>query len=180
MRQDIEGQLYAMEAEARAQRGRETALAQQRSDLRARLRRLQELEPEFRQLLRERSVLETNASNFATRAEDARARSEMLTMSTDNISSVERANVPAQGKSLRLPIAIITVLLAGLASVAAGLARGYMRRGFPTPASAERTLGAPVLAVLPRARAKREKKRKREKPPRPEKGPPTLTLVEPA
>ena len=172
VRQDIASQLYAMEAEARAQRGRETALTQQRQDVRARLRLMQELEPQFRQLQRERGVLETSVQNFAARAEEARARSQMLGRATDNISPLERAAVPTQGKSLRWPIMIVTLLIAGVVSCGAGLSRGLMRRSFPTPSSAARALDAPVLAVMPRA-----PKRDAAQAP-PARAKPVLTLVQ--
>ncbi|MGE0595281.1 MAG: GumC family protein [Hyphomonadaceae bacterium] len=151
VRQDIATQLYGVQAEARAQRGRGAALTQQRTEVRERLQRLHALEPQYRQLLRERTILETNAQNFAARAEEARAFSQLLSRSTDNISQVERASPPTQGQSLRWPIMLVTVLIAGIVALATGLARGLMRRGFPTPSSAARALDAPVLAVLPRS-----------------------------
>jgi len=177
VRQDVASQLYAMEAEARAQRGRAAALTQQRTEVRERLRTMQALEPQFRQLQRERTILETSAQNFASRAEEARTRSQLLGRATDNITPVERAAVPTQGKSLRWPIMIVTVLIAGIVSIAAGLSRGLMRCAFPTPSSAARALNVPVLAVLPRA--DKAKPPKRAKAPRPaRKGRPELILVE--
>ena len=177
VRQDVASQLYAMEAEARAQRGRAAALTQQRAEVRERLRAMQALEPRFRQLQRERSILETNAANFATRAEDARTRSQLLGRATDNITPVEQASVPTQGKSLRWPIMIVTVLIAAIVAVGAGLSRALMRRSFPTPSSASRALETPVLAVLPRAA--KAKPLKRAKASRPQKkGKPELVLVE--
>jgi uncharacterized protein involved in exopolysaccharide biosynthesis len=155
VRQDVASQLYAMEAEARAQRGRERALVQQREDVRQRLRAMQALEPQFRRLLRDRTILDANAQNFAARAEDARTRSQMLGRATDNISPVERAAVPTQGKSLRWPIMIVTLMIAMVVALGAGLSRGLMRRSFPTPSSAARALGAPVLAVVTRQGAPR-------------------------
>jgi uncharacterized protein involved in exopolysaccharide biosynthesis len=178
VRQDVASQLYAMEAEARAQRGREAALGQQRTEVRERLRSMQALEPRFRQLQRDRSILETNAQNFATRAEDARARSQMLGRATDNISPVERASVPTQGKSLRWPIMIVTILIAGIVALAAGLSRGLMRRSFPTPSSAARALETPVLAVMPRRQDTKPVKVKAPKPEKAKKGKPELTVVE--
>lgn len=171
VRQDLASQLFAVEAEARAQRGREAALLQQRDGVRGRLRAMQALEPRFRQLQRERTILETNTSAFATRAEDARARSQMLGRATDNISSLERAAVPTQGKSLRWPIMIVTLLLAAIVASAAALSRGLMRRSFPTPSSAARALNTPVLAVMPRAAEERMVKPRRTPKPK-------LTLVE--
>jgi hypothetical protein len=176
VRQDIASQLYGMEAEARAQRGRETALTQQRQEVRDRLRAMQALEPQFRRLQRDRTILETNTSAVATRAEEARTRSQMLGRATDNISSVEQAATPTQGKSLRWPIMIVTLLIAGIVAVAAGLSRGLMRRSFPTPSSAARALNTPVLAVMPRAAP--AKAPKAAKAPKPAKGKPALTLVE--
>jgi uncharacterized protein involved in exopolysaccharide biosynthesis len=154
VRQEISTQLVTAEAEARAQRAREAAIVQQRASVRERLRVLQGLEPRFRQLLRERTILQTNAGAFASRAEEARAYSQMLGRSTDNISQVERARTPSQGQSLRLPIALITLALASLAALAAGLLRGLSRRAFPTAASAGRTLDAPVLGVIAFDKAK--------------------------
>ncbi|MES1198569.1 MAG: hypothetical protein ABUS48_01140 [Pseudomonadota bacterium] len=155
VRQDISTQLFTMEAEAQAQAGRQTALQQQRADVETRLRQLQALQPDYARLLRARTILEQSANSFATRAEDARAFSQLLGRSTNNISTIERASPPTQGQSLRLPIAVITALLAGVLGAAAGLARGLMRRNFPTPGSAAKTLGAPVLAVLPKTESAR-------------------------
>lgn len=178
VRQDIASQLYAMEAEARAQSGRGMALDEQRTEVRARLRTMQALEPQFRQLQRDRSIIETNAQNFASRAEEARARSQMLGRATDNISPVERAAVPTQGKSLRWPIMIVTLLIAGIVALAAGLSRGLMRRGFPTPSSAARALGAPVLAVMPRRSEPKAAKAPASRSAKTKAGKPDLTLVE--
>jgi polysaccharide biosynthesis protein PslE len=177
VRQDIATQLYGVQAEARAQRGRETALTQQRTEVRERIRTMQVLEPRFRQLQRDRSVLDTNAQTFATRAEEARARSQLLGRATDNITPVEQASVPTQGKSLRWPIMIVTLLIAGIVAFAAGLSRGLLRRSFPTPSSASRALDAPVLAVMPRAApVKAAKPARAAKPDK--KGKPQLSVVE--
>lgn len=177
VRQEVASQLYAVQAEARAQRGREQALVQQRQEVRERLRHMQTLEPRFRQLRRDRTIVETNAQAFATRAEEARSRTEMLGRATDNITAVERAQPPTQGQSLRWPIMIVTLLIAAIIAVAAGLSRALMRRSFPTPTSAARSLETPVLAVIPRAApAAKVKKAKRQSPPA--KGKPALTLVE--
>ncbi|MES1201674.1 MAG: hypothetical protein ABUS57_09535 [Pseudomonadota bacterium] len=173
VRQEVATQLVTAEADARAQSGRADALRQQRAEVEQRLRTLQGLQPDYTRLMRARTILEQSAGNFATRAEEARSQSQLLGRSTDNISEVERATTPTQGQSLRLPIAIATMLLAGLFGLAAALARGLTRRNFPTPASAGKTLDTPVLAVLPRAR-----KQKSAKPKPPPRGKPDLRVVE--
>ncbi|MGE0827852.1 MAG: GumC family protein [Hyphomonadaceae bacterium] len=149
--QQIAGDLAGAQAEARAQADRVAALNAQKAATRERLRALQIAEPRFRQLLRERSVLETSAQNFAVRAEESRALSELTGRSTDNISVLERATPPDKGRSLRWPIMIGAVLIAGAAALAYALGRGFLRRGFPTAGAAARTLDAPVLALLPAA-----------------------------
>ncbi len=176
VRQDVASQMYAADAEARAQRGRETALTRQRGELRERLARLRAIEPRFRQLLRERTILETNAQSFAERAEEARSFNQLLGRATDNISQVDRAAVPTQGKSMRWPIALITLMIAGIAAITTGLVRGLLRRSFPTPSAASRALNAPVLAVTPRAAP--VKAPKAEKAAKAEKRKPDLKLVE--
>jgi uncharacterized protein involved in exopolysaccharide biosynthesis len=160
VRQEIQRDLVEAEAEARAQAGRQTALAEQRAEVQTRLETLHALEPEYRQLLRQRTILEQNAGNFAARAEEARSRSQLLGRSSDNISPVERAVAPAQGQSLRTPIAIITLILAAIAALSVGLGRALLARSFPTPASAARTLGTQVLAVTPHAGERPEKRQK--------------------
>ncbi|MET0182467.1 MAG: Wzz/FepE/Etk N-terminal domain-containing protein [Caulobacterales bacterium] len=151
IRQELAGQLFGMEAEARAQRSREDELTSQKTALLTRLRSLQELEPNYRRLARARTVLQDNAQSLTARAEQSRAVDQLLGRSTDNISVIERAVPPVQGKSLRTPIALSGLLLALLAAFAAAIGRGVMRRAFPTPQSAARTLNAPVLAVTPQA-----------------------------
>lgn len=155
VRQAAEGELITLEAEARAQQDRVAALQTQAAQAAQRLRSLQALEPQYRDLVRERAVLEENARTFSARAEEARAFRQIAGQSTDNISVVERPIPPRRGASLRMPIALAALLLAGLSALAAGLARGYLRNRFPTAASAARTLNVPLLGVtLNEARAR--------------------------
>ncbi|MCC6788214.1 MAG: hypothetical protein IT547_10275, partial [Hyphomonadaceae bacterium] len=103
---------------------------------------------------------------------------QMLGRATDNISPVERATAPAQGKSLRWPIMIVSILIAGIVALAAGLSRALMRRSFPTPSSAARALDTPVLAVMPRKQEPKPVKAKAPKPEKAKPGKPELTVVE--
>jgi uncharacterized protein involved in exopolysaccharide biosynthesis len=148
--QDVTQNLFAFEAQARAQAAREAALLAQRAQTAARLRVLQSIEPEYARLSRERVVLEENARAFASRAEQERARRNIASVRTDNVRQMERATPPAEGDSLRLPIAIATTLLAGLLAITAGLGRALLRRGFPTAGSLRRTLDVPVVGVIPK------------------------------
>jgi uncharacterized protein involved in exopolysaccharide biosynthesis len=147
VRQQAESELITLEAEVGAQRNRVAALQAQAAQASARLRRLQAIEPRYRELSRERAVLEQNAQSFAARAEEARAFRAIAGQTTDNISEVERATPPRKGESLRFPLFLASCMLAGMAGLAAGLIRGYLRNRFPTATSAARSLDLPLLGV---------------------------------
>lgn len=147
VRQEAEGQLITLDAETRAQRDRVGALQAQAEQASVRLRTLQALEPRYRELTRARVVLEDNARSFASRAEEARAFRQIAGQTTDNISVVERAAAPREGSSLRIPVALLSIFLAGVLAMAVGLARGYMRNRFPTAMSAARSLDLPLLGA---------------------------------
>lgn len=79
-------------------------------------------------------------------AED-RAEHEIALLANDNIRIVERAVPPAQGVSLRLPVIALTLLLASLAGLGAGLVRMLLRPGLPTAQVASRSLDLPILGA---------------------------------
>lgn len=149
--QDVTQNLFAIEAQARAQAAREAALLAQRVQTGERLRKLQIIEPEYNRLSRERIVLEENARAFASRAVQERARRDIANVRTDNVRQMERATAPPQGTSLRMPIMIAATLLAGLLALTAGLGRALLRAGFPTASSLARTLNVPVVGVIPKS-----------------------------
>lgn len=138
-----------MASEVSALAARERALTSQLAELEARLTRLQQLKSRFDELTREQAVLTTQASQFASRAEEARAINELIRNTSDNIRLFQRATPATQGTSLRRPLFVILVLFALMTALAVALARALLRPGFPTAASAERTLGLPVLARVP-------------------------------
>lgn len=153
VRQAIETELYQVEAEARAQGAREAALITQRKDVETRLRQLQVLEPKYRELARDRTILEDNARALSTRAVQTGAFSALSGVETDNIRQMEPAAAPLQGQSPRLEIGLAALALALVAGLVAALWRGLGRVSFPTPSSAARILGAPVLGVSTDRRA---------------------------
>ena len=147
VRQEIESQFLQVEATARAQGSREGALETQRQRTMQRLRLLQELEPQYRQLLRERAILEDNARAFRARAEEAAAFGVLAGQGTDTVRTLERANPPSQGSSPRMLIALGAGLLGLILGAALALGRGLMRDRFATPIDAAHRLELPVLAV---------------------------------
>jgi len=79
--------------------------------------------------------------------QEAQANQSIASKTSDNIRIVERPAPPAHGKSLKKPVAILALLFAGFTALCVGLLRMFLRRGFPTAASAARTLDLPVLAA---------------------------------
>lgn len=146
--QQVEASIARLQSEVQALRGQETELKSQISGFEERQRRLVDLEPGLQELERSREVAERSARAFAEREVEARARNEMAQRSGNTIRLLEPATAPIRGSSLRLPAAILALLLAGLAALVVGVMRAMTRSGFATPGSAERTLGLPVLATI--------------------------------
>jgi len=123
------------------------ALGAQIDQVTERQLRLAQLEPQYQGLARDRDVLQNNVRDFTVKEQETEAADAIARQGDDNISIVERAVVPTQGKSLRLPVLVLAVLLAAFTALCVGLLRVFLRPGIPTPASAARTLDLPVLAT---------------------------------
>ena len=137
-----------MTAEVAALQQASATLADQIAQVTQRQLRLDSLEPQYQGLTRDRDVLSNNVRDFTVKEQQTEAADAIARDSNDNITVVERAMAPDQGKSLRKPVAILAILMAGFTALCVGLARIFLRSGFPTAASAGRTLGLPVLATV--------------------------------
>jgi uncharacterized protein involved in exopolysaccharide biosynthesis len=147
VRQEIERDFIQSDASARAQASREGALQAQREATFARLRLLQGLEPQYRQLVRERTILEDNARSFRARAEEANAFSELSGERTDTVRVLETAAPPTEGRSQRVLIVLGAILLGLVLGLCAAMLRGITRDRFNSPRDAAKSLGLPVIAV---------------------------------
>src|SRR5690606_14531421 len=121
----------------------------QLAQLRSRLADLTRLESTNATLAGNREVLTANIREFQQREVQARADNALVAAGADNVTVIERAQVPSQGKSLKVPLLAAVFLFAGFTALCVGLLRVFTRRGFTTPASVGRTLDMPVLAVAP-------------------------------
>lgn len=151
--QTIQTEKLQIQAEAASLQQSVGAIDRQLGEVAARRRQLAMLEPRFQQLTRERAVLETNVRAFAAREQQSKASQALAQAANDNIHVVERAVPPVEGDSMRLPVLALAFIFACATALAAALTRIFMGRGFPTPASASRTLNLPVLATAPAVRA---------------------------
>ncbi|MEM1106009.1 MAG: hypothetical protein AAGH87_06425 [Pseudomonadota bacterium] len=145
---DLSTDFAILEAEAEALAGEAGALDAQLAELTARSDQLAVLAPQWRDLLRARDLAETNVVEYSSRAIEERSRRDLVQRRADNIRVLEPARVPAEGRSLRLPILAGGIFFAGFSALMAGLLHAATRQGFTTPTSLTRTMGVPVLATL--------------------------------
>ncbi|HEX2561564.1 GumC family protein [Phenylobacterium sp.] len=147
VRQTVETDRLQAAAEVAALQRSVQALNEQLQQVMDRRLRLAGLEPRFQALALDRDVLMANVRDFSVKEEQSRAAQDIASRTNDNIRIVQRAAVPTKGKSLKRPVAALALLFAGFTALCAGLLRGFLRPGLPTPQSASRTLGLPVLGA---------------------------------
>lgn len=138
-----------LQAEEASLKERRQTLTAQIAEVEERRFDLNGLEPQFLELSREKDALEGNLRSFVQREQESQAAQSIAEKANDNIRVVARAVVPTQGTSLKRPAAVLALLVAGFTALALGLVRVFLRRGFPTPSSAGRTLELPVLVTAP-------------------------------
>ena len=144
--QTVQSDRIQLTAEVAALQHSSETLGQQIDQVTQRQLRLAQLEPQYQGLARDRDVLQTNVRDFTVKEETTQAAQAIARQSNDNISIVQRAVAPVQGKSLKRTILILSVLLAVFTAVCVGLMRIFLRPGFPIAAAASRALDLPVLA----------------------------------
>lgn len=147
--QTLQTEKLQLEAEAASLQERRSVLLQQIDEVRGRQSVMTGLEPAFLDLTREKDALDTNLRSFVQREQESVAAQAIAEKVNDNIRVVARAVAPTEGTSLRMPVAVLSFLLAGFTALSLGLARIFLRQGFATPSSASRTLDLPVLATAP-------------------------------
>lgn len=145
--QTLQTDRIQLTAEVAALQRASEAQAGQIQQINERQMRLAQLEPQYQGLTRDRDVLQNNVRDFTVKEQVTQAADAMSGESNDNISIIQHAQPPIQGKSLRKPVAALTLLLAAFTALCAGLLRMFLRPGLPTAASASRTLDLPVLAT---------------------------------
>lgn len=148
--QSVEASFSALSAQLSAARQQRQVLNRQAREVQARQSRLAELEPQWQALIRKRDLLESNVRGFAVRETESRTLSQFDRQDENNIKILERARRPAEGKSLKLVIAVLSLLFAGFTALLAGLLRALSFRGFVSANSVERTTGLPVVATVAR------------------------------
>ena len=148
--QALEASLNTFEADAESLAGQRVELEQQLAQIDAKLKRFTGLEPEWNKLQRDRDLLEANVRTLAQRAQQRGAIDDITGEDAESVTIIEPARVPLKGKSLRMPVAILSLLFAGFTALIVGLLRVFTRRGFASKGPLQRTTGLPVLGSIGR------------------------------
>lgn len=144
----VEAAIATLQSEVQALRSREAELKLQIAGFEESQARLFALEPELQVLERRRDGAERAFTALEAVQAGGPGQAGAAGREAAAVRVLERANVPVSGESLRLPVLIGAVFLAGLTALMAGMIRAFTRRGLATPGSAGRTLGLPVLASV--------------------------------
>jgi uncharacterized protein involved in exopolysaccharide biosynthesis len=143
--QTVQTEQIELNAEAASMHDRQAALTDQLAKIAARRQKLNDLEPQYLELTRNRALLQDDIKGLVQKKQEADAQG-AAARGFGAVRIVERPTPPAAGKSLKKPVFALALLFALFTAACVGLGRLFMRRGFPTAASASRTLDLPVLA----------------------------------
>ncbi|WP_297804687.1 chain-length determining protein [uncultured Brevundimonas sp.] len=145
----LEGERLAAAAERDALAARLAVMDRQLAELTAKQARLTDLESRNATLSGNREVLSQSIREFQMRETQSRAGSELVSAGADNVTVIERAQPPLNGRSPKLLLLAAVLAFAGFTALCAGLLRVFTRRSVLTRSAAQRTFGLPVLAVAP-------------------------------
>ena len=143
--QTVQTEQIQLNADAASMHDRDAELSDQLGTIAARRQKLNELEPQYLALTRNRTLLQDDIKGLIQKKQEAEAQG-MAGHGLGTVRIVERPTPPSNGKSLKKPILMLAAVFAAFTALCVGLARLFTRRGFPTAASASRTLDLPVLA----------------------------------
>ena len=145
--QTLQTERNQLQAEAASLQARKAALQAELAQVSARRQTLNDLQPRYDDLLRQRDLLAANVKSFLQRQQESQAQQSIsATQGDGNVRVIERALPPTTGSSLRKPVLGLALAFAAFTALCAGLLRAFLRRGIPTAGFAERSLGLPVLA----------------------------------
>ena len=143
--QTIQTEQIQLNAEGASLHDRQAALDDQLAQIAARRQKLNDLEPQYLELSRNRGLLQDDIKGLVQKQQEAQAQG-VAGRGLGAVRVVERPTPPAAGKSLKKPVLLLAFIFAAVTALCVGLARMFTRRGFPTASSASRTLDLPVLA----------------------------------
>jgi succinoglycan biosynthesis transport protein ExoP len=114
----------------------------------ARLRELIDIGPQYRDLVRNRALIEASFSDLAKRAEDTRLQ-DTLSRSQANVRVIQRAASPVRGKTGRFLLLGAGVALGCFTAASAVLFASAFSEEMITPRDVEQKLDVPIILSIP-------------------------------
>ncbi|ATQ43299.1 GumC family protein [Caulobacter mirabilis] len=146
--QELDTQLATTRGEAAALEAARAKAAQSLGANGERLAQLIRIGPQYRELLRDRALLEGAYQDIARRSEDVRLEG-ALAGAQANVRIIQRAEPPTKGRAGRLILLAAGVVLGGLAALAVIVLSAATQQVMVTPADVEAKLDLPILASVP-------------------------------
>lgn len=158
IRQNVEADLERLQFKTAGLHARHRSLATQVNEYEAKLQQLNEITAEYEDLTRRVKEDESGYDLYFKRREDARINRNLDSEKIANVRQIEDPAVVPQSKNQRL-LSMACVYMVGILVIAGGgIVTGLWSPRFHSPWELENSIGAPVLATVPRLA---EKPRKR-------------------
>ena len=97
----------------------------------------------------QRTLLEKNLQIYAQKAEESLIQEELDRQKTANVRVIEQAQIPREGKSLRVMVLGLALIGGLVAALALAFLKDFFREVLISPEDTERVLGLPVLVAVP-------------------------------
>ena len=149
--QRLQDELFRNEAEFKALRGKKETQTFQLDQYLIKLKKLNMIEVEFRELEQEVEVDRQNYRLYLTKFEESRISDAMDTEKIDNISLIESARPPLKPVSPKVMLnMVLGVLLGAFGGLGLAFFLEYLDDSLERPEDVEEVLQVPVLASLPK------------------------------
>jgi succinoglycan biosynthesis transport protein ExoP len=147
VRQQLDTQLADTEGDLAGLRQARAVAARDLQVAATRLTTLVKIGPEYRELVRKRTMLEASFSDLAKRSEDTQL-SDTLSKSKANVRVIQAADPPVKGKSGRLILLIAGLALGVIAAASVILISTAFSDVMVTPRDVEQQLDVPIILTV--------------------------------
>ena len=137
------------ENEAAALRARQKSLDGQLARITERLGAFDRLERDYNTLMLQRTLLEKNLQIYAQKAEESLIQEELDRQKTANVRVIEQAQIPREGKSLRVMVLGLALIGGLVAALALAFLKDFFREVLISPEDTERVSVSYTHLTLP-------------------------------
>ncbi len=150
VRDQVEGDWLRAQVESRQAGTGKATLLQQRQQVDSKLKELSNSQRELLAMERERKLVESSYEAAMKRLEEAMVLDELDRGRKSNVSIVQAARPPIDGKSQRSVILMVGTLISLCCALLMAFLSALLRDTFLSPEQLQRSLGLPLLAVVPK------------------------------